>query len=141
MLTVMVIMNALMQAFDPYNLALVGEAALCSSEVVSMAQRISQYRPLGASHVPLALAIAWAATEEEGLKAQLEGLLKEYQQDWMVTRWDKVGYWWLNKFAELRVRLAPRVISSDQEELLNFQGADVVVSQKGSQPAEECCVM
>ncbi|QPC76888.1 hypothetical protein HYE68_007640 [Fusarium pseudograminearum] len=121
LLTVLVIMNCLMQAFDPYNLALVGEAALCSSEVVSMARNISQYRPLGASHVPLALAIAWAATEEEGLKTQLYDLLKEYQQDWMVTRWDKVGYWWMDKFGELRERLAPRVISPDDDDILIFE--------------------
>ncbi|KAJ4005706.1 hypothetical protein NW752_011033 [Fusarium irregulare] len=142
MLTVLVIMNALMQAFDPYNLALVGEAALCSSEVVSMAQRISQYRPLGASHVPLALAIAWAATEEQGLKAQLDELMKEYQQDWMVTCWDKVGYWWMDKFAELKERLAPRVVSPEQEDVLVAQGESAItVGSRAKQPAEECCVM
>lgn len=141
LLTVLVIMNCLMQAFDPYNLALVGEAALCSSEVVSMARNISQYRPLGASHVPLALAIAWAATEEEGLKTQLYDLLKEYQQDWMVTRWDKVGYWWMDKFGELRERLAPRVISPDDEDILTFERTGVSLSYRPKQPAEECCVM
>ncbi|PCD35964.1 hypothetical protein AU210_008519 [Fusarium oxysporum f. sp. radicis-cucumerinum] len=41
LLTVLVIIGQLMQAFDPYNLALVGEAALCSSEVVSLAHRIN----------------------------------------------------------------------------------------------------
>jgi hypothetical protein len=141
MLTVLVIMNCLMQAFDPYNLALVGEAALCSSEVVSMARNISQYRPLGASHVPLALAIALAATEEDGLRTQLEELLKEYQQDWMVTRWDKVGYWWMDKFAELKERLAPRVVSPDEEGILILEGSGVNLSHRPKQPAEECCVM
>ncbi|KAF5679764.1 hypothetical protein FHETE_655 [Fusarium heterosporum] len=81
MLTVLVILGQLMQAFDPYSLDLVGEAALCCSEVVAMAHRISEYRPLGASHVPLTLAIAWAATEEPVLKAQLKQLLNEYQED------------------------------------------------------------
>ncbi|KAF4960617.1 hypothetical protein FSARC_10431 [Fusarium sarcochroum] len=137
MLTVLVIIGQLMQAFDPYNLALVGEAALCSSEIVWMARSISHYRPLGASHVPLTLAIAWAATEEPGLKAQLEGLLEEYQQDWTVTQWMKIGYWWTHKFAELRERLAPRIESSEQEQVLLTLGAGV----QSSKPPNECCVM
>ncbi|KAI3584310.1 hypothetical protein IWW34DRAFT_608084 [Fusarium oxysporum f. sp. albedinis] len=138
LLTVLVIIGQLMQAFDPYNLALVGEAALCSSEVVSLAHRISQYRPLGASHVPLTLAIAWAATDEPGMKRQLEETLEEYQQDWTVTQWMKVGYWWTDKFAELRGRLAPRV-SQEEEEMLIRRGEGVEL--KGQQPADECCVM
>ncbi|KAF5018895.1 hypothetical protein F66182_9114 [Fusarium sp. NRRL 66182] len=137
MLTVLVIMGQLMQAFDPYNLGLVGEAALCSSEVVSMAHNISQYRPLGASHVPMTLSIAWAATEEPGLKTQLEELLEEYQQDWSVTQWMRVGYWWRNKFAELRVRLAPRIESPDQEDLLISVGE----GRLDTKPPEECSVM
>lgn len=138
LLTVLVIIGQLMQAFDPYNLALVGEAALCSSEVVSLAHRISQYRPLGASHVPLTLAIAWAATDEPGMKRQLEETLEEYQQDWTVTQWMKVGYWWTDKFAELRGRLAPRV-SQEEEEMLIRRGEGLEL--KGKQPADECCVM
>ncbi|KAM0245813.1 hypothetical protein ACHAP5_005132 [Fusarium lateritium] len=134
MLTVLVILGQLMQAFDPYNLGLVGEAALCCSEVVAMAHRISEYRPLGASHVPLTLSIAWAATEEPVLKAQLEQLLSEYQEDWSVTQWARIGQWWSHRFAELRERLAPRIESPDQIEML--------MSRVGtSPPAEECCVM
>ncbi|KAI1033058.1 hypothetical protein LB504_006264 [Fusarium proliferatum] len=138
LLTVLVIIGQVMQAFDPYNLALVGEAALCSSEVVSLAHRISQYRPLGASHVPLTLAIAWAATDEPGMKRQLEETLEEYQQDWTVTQWMKVGYWWTDKFAELRGRLAPRV-SQEEEDMLIRRGEGMEL--KGKQPADECCVM
>jgi hypothetical protein len=137
MLTVLVILGQLMQAFDPYNLGLVGEAALCCSEVVAMAHRISGYRPLGASHVPLTLAIAWAATEEPGLKAQLEQLLIEYQEDWCVTQWAKIGRWWSHRFAELRERLAPRIESPDQIEMLMSR----VGNARTSPPAEECCVM
>jgi hypothetical protein len=136
MLTVLVILGQLMQAFDPYNLGLVGETALCCSEVVAMAHRISEYRPLGASHVPLTLAIAWAATEEPGLKAQLEQLLSEYQEDWCVTQWTKIGQWWSRRFADLRERLAPK-IESDQIEMLMSRVGNV----RTSPPAEECCVM
>jgi hypothetical protein len=72
------------------------------------------------------------------MKRQLEETLEEYQQDWTVTQWMKVGYWWTDKFAELRGRLAPRV-SQEEEEMLIRRGEGVEL--KGQQPADECCVM
>ncbi|KAF4976797.1 hypothetical protein FZEAL_6578 [Fusarium zealandicum] len=136
LLAVVLVMGQLMQAFDPYSLSLVGEGALCCTEVVTMAEKISQYRPLGASHVPLTLAIGWASTEEPDMKAQIEGLLSEYQEDWTVTKWIDMGYWWRAKFAELRLRLAP------PEQLQEPDLALVENSAIKENPSpEECCVM
>ncbi|KAF4467184.1 hypothetical protein FALBO_5967 [Fusarium albosuccineum] len=137
LLSIFSIIGQLMQAFDPYNLSLVGEGALCCTEVVTMAQNISQYRPLGASHVPMTLSIAWASTEEPVMKAQLEMLLSEYQQDWMVTKWMTMGIWWRNKFAELREKLAPKVQTDEEELTLIRNGASQLETYK---PVEECCV-
>lgn len=137
LLCIIIIINHLMQAFDPYSLSLVSEGALFCSEVMTMAHNISQYRPLGASHVPLTLAIAWGATDEPIMKGQLEALLSEYQEDWTVTKWLTMGYWWRSKFAELRERLAPRIQSQEQELALIKEGE---AAHNPEQAPEQCCV-
>ncbi|KAI8718058.1 Zn(2)-C6 fungal-type domain-containing protein [Fusarium sp. LHS14.1] len=137
LLCIIIIINHLMQAFDPYSLSLVSEGALFCSEVITMAHNISQYRPLGASHVPLTLAIAWAATDEPIMKGQLEALLSEYQEDWTVTKWLTMGYWWRSKFTELRERFAPRIQSQEQELALIKEGE---AANNLEQAPEQCCV-
>ncbi|RMJ18613.1 hypothetical protein CDV36_001693 [Fusarium kuroshium] len=137
LLCIIIIINHLMQAFDPYSLSLVSEGALFCSEVITMAHNISQYRPLGASHVPLTLAIAWAATDEPVMKGQLEALLSAYQEDWTVTKWLTMGYWWRSKFAELREKLAPMIQSEEQELALIKEGE---AAHNPEQAPEQCCV-
>ncbi|KAM5358360.1 hypothetical protein ACJZ2D_015345 [Fusarium nematophilum] len=135
LLSVFMIMGQLMQAFDPYNLSLVGEMALCCTEIISMAGNVSQFRPLGASHVPISLAIAWAALDEPVMKGQVEMLLSDYQEDFPVTKWMQMGWWWRNKFDELRVRLAPPV-PLEEEEMALMNGGLV----QDFKPPDECCV-
>ncbi|KAJ3545340.1 hypothetical protein NM208_g2548 [Fusarium decemcellulare] len=53
---------------------------LCD-DIISVSERCSQYRPLGASSMPIALQGAWATTPEGYRLAEIETLLKLYQQD------------------------------------------------------------
>ncbi|KAF4464157.1 hypothetical protein FALBO_9016 [Fusarium albosuccineum] len=53
---------------------------LCD-DIISVSERCSQYRPLGASSMPIALQGAWATTPDGYRLAEIETLLKLYQQD------------------------------------------------------------
>jgi hypothetical protein len=94
--------NGILRAFDPDDVDLVKESASYSNDIMTLAADMSQYRPLGASYIPLCLIAAWAATEDPSKQAEVEKMLAEYQADFVEARWMQCAIWLKNKFEILR---------------------------------------
>lgn len=99
------IVNAVLRAFNPYDSSLIEDSASFSNETVTLAEEASQYRPIGASHVPLCLIVAWAATDDMSRRVEIERVLADYQADFMVARWLDSAFLLDSQFQDLRRRI------------------------------------
>lgn len=99
-------LNGILRAFDPDDMTMVEESASFSIDIMTVAAHASQYRPLGASYVPLCLIAAWAVTEDPPKQAEVEKMLAEYQRDFVEARWMHCAIWLKNRFESLRRKVS-----------------------------------
>jgi hypothetical protein len=92
-LTLATILNSILRAFDPCGISLAEDSASFVHEIITLAYRASQFRPLGASYIPLCLMTGWAATNDISKQADIEKLLTEYQTDLAGARWLEGAIW------------------------------------------------
>lgn len=99
-------LNGILRAFDPDDMTLVEESVSFSNDIMTIAAHASQYRPLGASYIPLCLIAAWAAIVDPSKQAEVEKMLGEYQTDFVQARWMHGAIWLKNRFESLRRKVS-----------------------------------
>lgn len=105
-LTLATILNSILRAFDPCGISLAEDSASFVHEIITLAERASQFRPLGASYIPLCLMTGWAATNDISKKADIEKLLAEYQTDLAGARWLESAIWLRAQYERQRLKFS-----------------------------------
>lgn len=105
-ITLGLILNTLLRAFDPQNDMLAKESALYCDEIIDEAELASCYRPLGAAYMAMCLVIALAVVEDPAQHARIEMILADYQTDFKETRWRDRAMWLRATFESHRLRIA-----------------------------------
>ncbi|CAM1509596.1 Fc.00g033350.m01.CDS01 [Cosmosporella sp. VM-42] len=94
LLTVVIALNSLLRALHPSNGTLLKETGMLVKEFIRLAQRASQFRPLGASFIEPCLAAVWATTDAlPAQQAELQRLMTEYQPDFPQISWMEQAVW------------------------------------------------
>ncbi|KAK3944423.1 hypothetical protein QBC46DRAFT_374280 [Diplogelasinospora grovesii] len=83
--------NMILRVQEPTNNSLVSDSAALVSEIVTVADMASAYRPLGSSSMPLSLISAWMVTDNAHQRSRVEKVLAEYQADFPSTDWLKLA--------------------------------------------------
>jgi hypothetical protein len=125
------LLNTILRTLEPNDELLIVESRYLISEIMKIATRASSHRPLGAIHIPLWLSIAWAATDDAETSAEVECMIRDYEEDMPEANWFDIAIWFKAKFENLR-RRRERVQAGMLHEPL------VVESRSSSAP---CCVM
>ncbi|KAH6876374.1 hypothetical protein B0T10DRAFT_497905 [Thelonectria olida] len=131
-LTLALLLNTILQQFDPSDTSLVNESKSCINEIIRQAEEAYDLRPLGSSHVPISLTTAWAVSKDETLKDHMTRLMLEYQTDFGSScDWVKMGGWWKLTLDKLHRKIARRnidpallPISAESEELMSTIDGD-----------------
>ena len=92
-LSMATILNSILHAFDPCDISFAEDSVTFVHEIITLAERASQFRPLAASYIPVCLATGWAATDDPSRKAKIESYLVEYQTDLADARWFEGAIW------------------------------------------------
>jgi hypothetical protein len=105
-LTLATILNSILRAFDPRDISLADDSASFVHEIITLAERASQFRPLGASHIPLCLMTGWAATDDTSKQADIEKHITNYQTDLAETRWLERAVWLKAQYGSQRLKIS-----------------------------------
>lgn len=71
-LTLEVMLNGILQAYNPEDVTLLARNSQICQEVVELSLAAQDLRPLGAGMIPVCLSSAWAATSDSSSRALLE---------------------------------------------------------------------
>ena len=104
-LSLATVLNSILRAFDPCDVSLAEDCASFIHEIITLAERASQFRPLAASYIPLCLTTGWAATDDIFKKADIEKHLAEYQTDLAEARWLEGAIWLKAQYGRQRLQL------------------------------------
>lgn len=141
-LTLMMALNGILHALDPEDISLNDDAVVIGTSILQLAKELSPYRPLGASHIPLCLTVAWAAIDDNNKRAEVEAMIADYQTDFTTMTWMDMAYWWRNRF---EVHRQNRIISRAID--VQFEGMKLIEATPLEQPpapkqvGDACCVM
>ncbi|KAL2826428.1 hypothetical protein BDW59DRAFT_145166 [Aspergillus cavernicola] len=80
-ITLALIMNYTLVAMRTNDPSLAPDATYLALEMLSLAENAIIYRPFGACYVPLGLQAAWAAVNNQPMRALIEVWIADYQQD------------------------------------------------------------
>lgn len=142
-----ILTNTILRSLVPGNITLVQESAAMVEEMIALAEDASQYRPLGASGVPLFLVTALVATNDPLKKARIEEILADYQTDFAIASWMEIAFWLdgkLHSHCQPRLTLIEGEANSGNDIALSAWGS--VHSHSSIEPLEPsaaavCCVM
>ena len=140
LLALAMIYNGMLRAFDPYDIPLIQESESFSNEIITLAEHVSPYRPLGASYIPLCLVAAWAATDDTSRRAHVEKILAEYQTDFTQMKWMEGAIWLKTKFESQRLKLSTSHFDKPLESCGKTANATSVVPTEGMATSESCCI-
>jgi hypothetical protein len=116
MLSMALALNAILRAFDPFNISL-GEASVgFADESISLGHQASHHRPLGSSAIPMCLVAAWATSPDTSRRPEIERMLAEYKLGITEPKWMMAAVWTEICFERMRNEHS---ISSVQEFLDN----------------------
>jgi hypothetical protein len=134
------ILNGILRAFEPYDISLAEDSATFVDEIIILAERASQFRPLGASHVSLSLMIAWAATDDLSQKCDLERLIAAYQTD-LAESGLLDGAVWLKARYQRQQLKSLRTFPKNTLESCNIGGYAIIrESEAALHPKDSCDV-
>lgn len=91
LLSIAIVCNAILTALDPTDYSLVTDCVRFCDDAIELAEEVSCYRPLGASHVPLCLIGAYMAVNDAERQEALRELLVEYGKDFPSASWLEVA--------------------------------------------------
>jgi hypothetical protein len=79
--------NAILSALSPWDASLAEDSTRYCDDVLSLAQDVAPYRPLGASHFPLCLIAAYMTVADPLKRRQLRYWLIDFQKDFAWWSW------------------------------------------------------
>jgi len=126
LLTITLGCNAILAALRPWDISLAEDNARFCDDVLLLAQQVSPYRPLGASHLPLCLVAGYLAVAEPIKREALHGLLVEYQADISGACWAIVAEAAREAYMASRRKLYDEIEHGLREEVDRpFEGEDL----------------
>lgn len=106
LITMALLLNGILRAFDPLDISLINEAMHIPSELLEISKDASKFRPLGASYMPLCLMTAWAATPNILDRPAIEEMIEDYSTDFAIASWMVAAVWLENQLNGIRLRPA-----------------------------------
>lgn len=134
------ILNAFLRAFNPSNTLLLGQKITLCAEVIALAERAMQERPLGAHHVPEALLAAWCVADSD-IKARLRQLLQDYRDTYAMAKLIHFVASWPE--APIQIREIPWFTLCDGAGEASSKGNDMdtPVAEINERLTEYCCIL
>ncbi|KAJ5225863.1 hypothetical protein N7468_007088, partial [Penicillium chermesinum] len=83
-LMVTLVFNCMLSALSPMDAVVEFDATYMSEEVLILAERGHQYRPMASGYLLLCASVAWIATTNRALKEKLMLILSDYRGDFQV---------------------------------------------------------
>lgn len=83
-LIVVLFFNCILSALSPMDTVLEFDATYLAEEVLILAERGHNYRPMASGYLLLCASVAWIATSDQELKNKLIRILAEYRSDFQV---------------------------------------------------------
>jgi hypothetical protein len=118
--------NVIMSALHPWDTSLAEDNACFCDDVLLLSEKVSPYRPLGASHLPLCLVAAYLAVADPVKREALHSLLVDYQDDISGACWVVVGEAARETYMASRLRLFESFEHELRDEVDRpFEGEDV----------------
>ncbi|KAF8848255.1 hypothetical protein BDZ45DRAFT_810934 [Acephala macrosclerotiorum] len=142
-----IVMNTILRSFGAGNIILAQELAAMVDEMIAIAEDASQYRPLGASGVPLFLVTALVATNDKFKRVKIEEILADYQTDFAIASWMEIALWLdakLHNYSQPRlIQLEGRLDSGNPLVSSKSDSDDLDTDGKPVEPnaVAPCCVM
>ncbi|KAL3495335.1 hypothetical protein BJX62DRAFT_233326 [Aspergillus germanicus] len=94
-------LNIILRMFDPSD-TLAEEATDLCGESIRLSQLAEQHRPFGVSFMPVSLAMAWTASDNFAVRAQIRDILVGYEADFPAMNWVETCYWLQSKYDDMR---------------------------------------
>lgn len=117
--------NAVLSAFCPGDITLIEDRDRYCDDVISLAQDVAPYRPLGASHFPICLIAANLTVTDTGKRKELRDLLVDFQKDFPSASWLDVAVKARNSYWRARQGYADDVArASELKDVKNFPGQE-----------------
>ncbi|KAJ5169235.1 uncharacterized protein N7482_004829 [Penicillium canariense] len=138
-ITLALILNTLLRAFDPTNTFLTAESLSFCSEMIREAEAACRYRPLGAAYVALCLVVGCSAAEDPHQLARLQALLADYSTDFKEIDWIERIMWLRACFYSHHLRAQLNLNSANYSEV-DGRLLDTAWHEQNSRP-ESCSVM
>lgn len=90
-LSIAVVLNAFLRAFDPSNTRLVTEREMFCADAIILGEGAKNERPLSAHHVPQAIVAAWCVAEDDTIEGkvqqlQLRQLIEDYRETYAMAK-------------------------------------------------------
>lgn len=119
--------------------------AFFTTQVMNVAERVKDLRPLGCTFVPPSLCMGWVTTPGEGVKARLGTWMEFYRAHFRGAKSTDFTGWLEHQFGRMKARAAER------ERRIGASGAEGsgIASSRGHEEEEvfeitgtrPCCVM
>jgi hypothetical protein len=101
-------LNQFLYAAYPERDSLLTESDTLTIDIMEHAQQCLQYRPLGAGHVPLCLAIALAANKDvPDMRSEIWAVIEDFQPGESRSGWSIYEESYVGKLAALRAKFRP----------------------------------
>lgn len=110
--TLALILNTLLRAFDPNNMVLTTEEYTLCEEIIRESEVACRYRPLGAAYVSLCLVVGCSAAEDRQQLARLQTLLIDYSTDFKEIDWMERVMWLRACFCDHHLRVRSNAVLS-----------------------------
>lgn len=134
--TLALILNTLLRAFDHHNTVLVTEAYTFCDHIIREAEIACRYRPLGAAYVSLCLVVGCSAAEDPQQLAHLQALLTGYSTDFKEINWIERVMWLRAAFYSHNLRAGSNGNTTSDSEL----GGALLAAEHNGRP-ESCVLM
>lgn len=103
LLAIAILLNAVLRAYADFDPLLISEGSWLPEQVLSLAEDVSKFRPLGAAYMPMPLMVAWAASTDSEQVRLLGAHLSDWQSDFSADY--LTGACWVQKMLEaIRMR-------------------------------------
>lgn len=141
MLSLAMLLNTILLAFDPFDAVLLSESAALFDETMILARDANAYRPLGSSYMPLCLIVARASTDDLMKRMEAETILMDYQTDFIQAKWLDIADWLELRLRAIRFKQLMAAPDSTNDTLsegidIPFEDMDKELEKFGS-----CCIL
>jgi hypothetical protein len=137
--TLALILNTLLRAFDFNNTVLVTEAFSFCDHIIRQAEIACRYRPLGAAYISLCLVVGCSTAEDPQQLAHLQALLADYSTDFKEINWIERVMWLRASFYNHHLRAGSNRNTASHYETCG-KLVEAAWGEHNRRP-ESCCIM